>query len=137
MDNPDACAYFDTLYSRSRKWFAIPTGITQNVTRLLANEKMRLMVQNSDFLLILNQSYQDARALAETLSLSDSQFGNIRKAGVGEGLLIADRKVIFYENEIPKEIKGKPTKIYKLITTKPKDIIEMKNRDFVGDLLAS
>lgn len=126
MDNKQARDYFDTLYSRSRKWFAIPTGITQNVTRLLDCEEMRLMVQNSDFLMILGQSYQDARALAECLSLSDSQFRTIRSAGVGEGLLVAEKKIIPYQNIIPKEIKGKPTKIYKLITTKPQDIIEMK-----------
>lgn len=126
MDNPQACAYFDTLYSRSRKWFAIPTGITQNVTRLLANPNMRLMVQNSDFLMILGQSFQDAQALAEALSLSDTQFRQIRSAGVGEGLLVAERKVIPYRNIIPKEIKGKPTKIYRLMTTKPQDIVEMR-----------
>lgn len=126
MDNPQARAYFDTLYSRARKWFAIPTGITQNVTRLLECSETRLMVQNSDFLMILGQSFQDAQALAEVLSLSDSQFKTISSASVGEGLLVAERKVIPYRNIIPKELNGKPTKTYRLMTTKPSDILEMR-----------
>lgn len=125
LDNEHARKYFDTLYSRARKWGAIPTGITQNVTRLLAVPETRLMVQNSDFLMIMGQSYNDARALAETLSLSDSQFNIIRNATVGQGLLVAEQKVVPFENIVPKELNGKPTKLYKLFTTKLSDLREM------------
>lgn len=126
LDNPEAVRYFDNLWSRARKWYAIPTGITQNVDRLMSNEHTKMMVANSDFLVILGQSHNDAETLAVNLALSDQQFGIIRHAGVGEGLLIADGKVIPFKNEIPKELKGVPTKTYRALTTKPEDLEEMR-----------
>lgn len=124
LNDQGSVDYFDSLYTRSRKWGAIPTGITQNVERLLAIDKTRYMVSNSDFLVILGQSRNDAEALSNLLKLSDSQMANITGAKVAEGLLIADKKIIPYRNEIPKELNGKKTLIYQAVTTKLSDLFE-------------
>lgn len=124
-DNQYAVTYLDQLFSRARKWGAVPTGITQNVERVLMVDQFRFMIANSDFLVILGQSKTDTDALGDVLKLSDEQRKAVRTAGIGEGLLIANGKVIQFENTIPKTINGKPSKIYQALTTKLEDLIEM------------
>ena len=51
-------------------------------------------------------------------------MANITGAKVAEGLLIADKKIIPYRNEIPKELNGKKTLIYQAVTTKLSDLFE-------------
>lgn len=117
LSNDYAIDYFDMLWTRSRKYGSIPTGITQNIERLINNEKTRLMVANSDYLVLLGQGATDAMALGGVLSLSDEQIGYIRNSGIGEGLLVANGKIIPFENRIPKD-----TALYRITTTKIDDI---------------
>lgn len=117
FDNDYAVEYFDQLWTRSRKYGAIPTGITQNVERLVNNDRSRLMLANSDFLVLLGQSASDAAALGEVIKLSERQVATIRNAGPGEGLLVAGGKIIAFSNIIPSD-----TNIYRMVTTKIDDI---------------
>lgn len=121
LDNDFTVSYFDRLWTRSRKYGAVPTGITQNVERLLLNEKTRLMVGNSDFLVILGQSATDAAALGQVLTLSGQQVATIRGAGVGEGLICADGRIVPFANQLPKD-----TELYKVTTTKLEDVAELR-----------
>ena len=125
QDNEYAINYLDKLFTRARKWGAIPTGITQNVERVLEIKQFRYMIANSDYLVILGQSKTDTNALGDVLRLSNEQKKAIRTAGIGEGILLANGKVLQFENLIPKEINGKPLKIYRALTTKLEDLIEM------------
>lgn len=118
FENDYAIDYFDALWTRSRKYGAIPTGITQNVERIINNEKSRLMLANSDFLVLLGQSASDAAALGEVIKLSERQVAIMRNAGPGEGLLVAGGKVIPFENRIPTD-----SSIYRMVTTKIDDLI--------------
>ena len=124
-DNSYAVNYLDQLFSRARKWGAIPTGITQNVERVLKVDQFRYMIANSDFLVILGQSKTDTDALGDVLKLSPEQQKAVRTSGIGEGLLIANGKILQFENDIPKTINGKPSKIYQALTTKLEDLVEM------------
>ena len=121
LSNDYAIDYFDMLWSRSRKYGAIPTGITQNIERLINIEKTRLMVANSDYLVLLGQSQTDAMALGGVLSLSDDQIGYIRNSGIGEGLLVANGKIIPFEDRIPKD-----TQLYRITTTKIDDLANIE-----------
>ena len=94
----------------------IATAISQNVTRVLAHERGEKMLMNSDFVLMLNQSPNDAAALAATFSLSEQQQGYFTFMKEGHGLLLAGSAVIPFKNEFPKGV------IYELITTKPEDV---------------
>lgn len=124
-DNEYAVDYLDKLFSRARKWGAIPTGITQNVERVLQINQFRFMIANSDFLVILGQSKTDTDALGDVLKLSNEQKKAVRTAGIGEGILLANNKVLQFENIIPKEVDGKPSKIYRALTTKLEDLVEL------------
>lgn len=128
FENDYAISYFDQLWTRSRKYGAIPTGITQNIERIINNEKSRLMLANSDFLVLLGQSASDAAALGEVIKLSERQVAMMRNAGPGEGLLVAGGKIIPFENRIPTD-----SAIYRMVTTKLDDLIQYSNEDGRGD----
>ena len=128
FENDYAISYFDQLWTRSRKYGAIPTGITQNIERIINNEKSRLMLANSDFLVLLGQSASDAAALGEVIKLSERQVAMMRNAGPGEGLLVAGGKIIPFENRIPTD-----SAIYRMVTTKLDDLIQYSHEDGRGD----
>ena len=125
LKNPYAIDFYDELWSRSRKWGAVPTAITQNIARVLQNEKARLMLANSDYLMLLGQSPTDAAALRELLHLSDAQMRHITSKRKGAGLLVAGSKCIPFVNEFPDRLGGKPCELYKMFTTKFDDLVEL------------
>lgn len=110
----EACAkYFFELWSRARKWGAVPTGITQNVETLLDNDIARKMISNSDFILLMNQNASDRIALQNLLNLSDVQMSAVHNSPAGQGLLYSSKGIIPFINKFPVN-----TEIYKMITTK-------------------
>lgn len=114
FDSEYSVDYFDALWSRSRKYGAIPTGITQNAERLLENPKTRKMISNSDFLVLLGQSSTDARTIGAERGLSDDQVAFLERATPGSGIIVAGGRVVEFENVIPSD-----TRIYQLLNTKP------------------
>ena len=117
LKNDYAIDFYDELWSRARKWGAVPTAITQNIARVVQNEKARLMLSNSDFMLLLGQSAADADILRELLHLSDAQMRHIASKRKGAGLLVAGSKLVPFVNEFPQD-----TKLYQMFTTKFEDI---------------
>ena len=112
FNNPYSAAYFRSLYKRARKWGAMPTGITQNIEELLSNEQARLMLANSDFLLLFGQSSTDADALAELFGLSDEQERYYTHVQPGCGLVKAGYAVVPLNARISTD-----TQLYKLFST--------------------
>lgn len=106
------------LWKRIRKYGGCATGITQNVEELLNNEKARLMLGNSELIILLNQSPTDRRELADLLKLSETEENHITNVGIGEGLIKVRNSIIPFKNKFPKD-----TKLYKLMTTKLNEII--------------
>ncbi|MBR5951601.1 MAG: ATP-binding protein [Actinomycetaceae bacterium] len=112
FSNPYSAAYFRSLYKRARKWGAMPTGITQNIEELLSNEQARLMLANSDFLLLFGQSSTDADALAELFGLSDEQERYYTHVQPGCGLVKSGYAVVPLNARISTD-----TQLYKLFST--------------------
>jgi type IV secretory pathway VirB4 component len=106
------------LWKRIRKYGGCATGITQNIEELLSNEKARLMLGNSELIILLNQSPTDRKELAELLKLSETEENYITNVGIGEGLIKVKNSIIPFKNKFPKD-----TKLYKLMTTKLSEII--------------
>lgn len=115
--------YFFELWSRSRKWGAVPTAITQSVDTLLQNSQAKTMLKNSDFVAMLNQSSLDRVDLAELFNISNQQLSHVTNSDPGCGLLYIGRAIIPFEDKFPKE-----TKLYQLMTTKIEDIVEQQTR---------
>lgn len=100
------------LFKRARKFGAIVTGITQNVEDLLANVKIRTMLSNSEFILMLNQSASDRDQLVDLLNISREQMSFITSAQKGSGLLYTGNCLIPFTDNFPKN-----TKLYEMFTT--------------------
>jgi type IV secretory pathway VirB4 component len=117
FQNEYSANYFFELWSRARKWGAIPTGITQNVETLLLSDLARRMLSNSDFIMLLNQAASDRQKLAELLNISDKQLSFVTNTNAGQGLLFAGSSIIPFIDDFPKT-----TQLYRLMTTKIEEV---------------
>ena len=94
------------------------TGITQNLDELLRSDTARLMLANSEFLVLLNQSATDREELAKLLNISKTQLGYITNVSAGCGLIRCAGNIVPFENSFPQN-----TKLYQLMTTKPGEMM--------------
>ena len=107
-----------TLWKRVRKYGAFCTGITQNISDLLQSHTARTMLANSEFLILLNQAPTDRQELAKLINISEEQMRYISDADVGCGLMKVGADIIPFKNRFPEN-----TKLYKLMTSKPGEMI--------------
>ena len=108
-----------TLYrqaDRIRKYNGLVTGLTQNVDELLRSDTARLMLANSEFLVMLNQSATDRVELAKLLNISDNQLGYVTNVPAGCGLIRCAGNIVPFTNSFPRN-----TKLYKLMSTNPSE----------------
>lgn len=112
--NEYSAAFLAGSWKRFRKYGGIPTAITQNVEECLRSETARLMLANSEFLTMLNQSATDRAELATLLHISDAQLSHITDPAPGHGLIRVGDTIVPFVNEFPKD-----TALYRLMTTKP------------------
>ena len=104
------------LWKRIRKYNGLVTGLTQNVDELLRSDTARLMLANSEFLVMLNQSATDRAELAKLLNISDNQLGYVTNVPAGCGLIRCAGNIVPFTNSFPKN-----TKLYKLMSTNPSE----------------
>ena len=87
LKEEQTAAYTVEIWKRFRKWGGIPTGITQNVKDLLASQELENILENSDYIYMLNQAAGDREILAKKLGISPHQLSYVTQSGEGEGLL--------------------------------------------------
>lgn len=117
MFNDEYCSnFFFELWSRVRKWGAIPTGITQNVETLLESVNGRRMINNTEFIIMLKQAKSDRDQLSEMFGLSYQQEKQIINPKKGAGLIKAGSSIVPFSNVIEEN-----TEVYQLVTTDPED----------------
>ena len=101
-------------WKRFRKYAGIMTAATQNVEECLKSETARLMLANSEFLLLFNQAATDRAELGRLLHISDTQMGYITNAEPGHGLLKMGGSLVPFANTIPRD-----TELYRTLSTTP------------------
>ena len=114
--NEYSSSFLSESWKRFRKYGALATGITQNVTECLESSTARTMFSNSEFLILLNQAPPDREELARMFHISEMQMGHITNTQAGRGLLKIKDSLVPFVNEFPRS-----TELYKLMTTKPED----------------
>ena len=105
-------------WKRARKHNAYYTGISQNIEDMLQSHTARTMLANSEFITILNQAATDRIELAKLLGISETQLSYVTNAEAGKGLIKCAGNIVPFESGFPKD-----TKLYQLMTTKPKEAI--------------
>jgi len=116
FENEESASFFNSAWRQFRKRDGYPIGITQNVEYLLDSVQASTMLSNSEFVVMLNQAYQDREKLATLLNISDEQLSYITNAQSGCGLIKYGGNIVPFVNRFPKN-----TELYKLMTTKPSD----------------
>jgi type IV secretory pathway VirB4 component len=116
--------FLQQVWKRARKWAGIPTGITQNVEDLLASREAIVILNNCDFILMLNQAPLDRIKLAELLNISQTQLQYITNADSGQGLIYTSKSIVPFTDKFPKG-----TKMYMAMTTNPKEVEERYKRE--------
>ena len=116
---PYSADFFYKLWKRIRKYNGLVTGLTQNVEELLRSDTARLMLANSEFLILLNQSATDREELARLLHISETQLSYITNVAAGCGLIRCAGNIVPFENSFPRH-----TRLYRLMTTKPDEVLK-------------
>ena len=109
--------YSVEIWKRFRKWGGIPTGITQNVKDLLASQEIENILENSDYIYMLNQAAGDREILAKKLGISQHQLSYVTQSGEGEGLLFYGNVILPFVDRFPKD-----NMLYGIMTTKPTEV---------------
>ena len=119
LKEEQTAAYSVEIWKRFRKWGGIPTGATQNVKDLLSSPEIENILENSDFICLLNQASGDRKILAERLNLSPDHQKYIDNSEPGAGLLIFENVILPFTNPIPSN-----TELYKIMTTRLSEVVE-------------
>ena len=107
------------IWKRFRKWGGVPTGITQNSKDLLASPEIANILENSDFIYMLNQAAGDRQILAKQLNISPHQLSYVTHSGEGEGLLFYGNVILPFIDRFPKD-----TELYRIMTTRLNEIVQ-------------
>ena len=119
LKEEQTAAYSVEIWKRFRKWGGIPTGITQNVKDLLASPEIENILENSDFIYMLNQASGDRQILAKHLNISPQQLSYVTNSSEGEGLIFFGSTIIPFVDHFDRSLQ-----LYKLMTTKPNEVRE-------------
>ena len=79
------------------------------------------ILDNSEFIYLLNQSEDDGKILKDKLHLSDEQLSYVTNADTGSGLLIYGGTAVPFKDQFPKD-----SLMYRDLTTKFSDLHRKK-----------
>jgi len=109
---PYSAQFLYSAWKRFRKYGAPMTAATQNVEECLHSETARLMLANSEYIVMYNQASTDRAELAKLLNISETQMSYITNSEAGCGLIRVGNAIVPFVNQIPRD-----TELYKLMTT--------------------
>lgn len=112
-----AAQFLYELFKRARKFGALVTGITQNVSDLLSSDTFQTMLNNSEFVYMLAQAEDDKERLGKLLRISDTQMSYLDTVERGAGVLYSGNgSVIPFTDDFPRN-----TDLYKAMSTDPNE----------------
>lgn len=104
LSNPSGAEYIAKIVKIGRKFNALITVITQNISDVLKNKHGEKILGNSEFAIILKQKATDRSMICNIFDISQAEskfIGNDAKHGQGI-IVYGDDKIPFY-NPVPEE----------------------------------
>lgn len=86
-----------------RKFGGIVTMAMQNISKVLANQKLMEIYQNCSYKCFFTQDGVDAQSLASVQPLSAKDYHMLTSGKEGEGIIVWDKKVIPFSARIEKD----------------------------------
>ena len=121
LKEEQTATYSVEIWKRFRKWGGLPTGITQNVKDLLRSPEIANILENSDFIYMLNQASEDRGNLEKRRNISPHQLSYVTNSGEGEGLLFYGNVILPFIDRFPTD-----TELYRIMTTKLNEVVATK-----------
>lgn len=116
--------YSVDIWKRFRKYYGVPTGITQNIGDFFGSESVESIVENTDFFLLLNQGAKGRDQLMQRLHISKELSKYVTNSDPGTGIVIYNNSKLPFINQFPRD-----NVLYRLMTTNPDDIKRYKAED--------
>ena len=91
------------------------------VTDLLRSPEIANILENSDFIYMLNQASDDRSILAQRLNISPHQLSYVTNSGEGEGLLFYGNVILPFIDRFPTDLE-----LYRIMTTKLNEVAQEK-----------
>lgn len=88
---------------------------------LLRSPEIANILENSDFIYMLNQASEDRGILAKRLNISPHQLSYVTNSGEGEGLLFYGNVILPFIDRFPTD-----TELYRIMTTKLHEVVAEK-----------
>ena len=85
----------------------------------LLGDEQNPLIENSEFLILLNQSATDREEIAHLLHISETQLSYITNVAAGCGFIRCAGNIVPFENNFPRH-----TRLYRLMTTKPDEVLK-------------
>lgn len=123
LKEQQTASYTIDIWKRFRKWGGIPSGLTQNVKDLLNGTDVENILENSDFIVMLNQGPEDRRILEQRLNISKDQLSYVTNSPEGEGLLFYGNVIVPFKDKMDRH-----SRLYELITTKPEEVRAIRKK---------
>ena len=89
------------------------TAATQNASTITRHPIGSVMLNNSEYTVMLNQAEPDIEELVRILQLSDQQAAHLRSGATGTGLVRAGRRTVPFEMAFPES-----SSLYPLMNTR-------------------
>lgn len=103
LANRFSSEYIAKIYKVGRKFFALPTIITQNIADVINNEQGRKILSNSEFALILKQKPLDLPDIQAIFEISNDEAGYVMDPPAGQGILYYAGDKVIFRNEVPED----------------------------------
>ena len=84
---------------------------------MLASREIANILENSDFIYMLNQAGGDREILAKQLNISPHQLSYVTQSREGDGLLLYGNVILPFVDRFPKN-----TELYRIMTTKLSEV---------------
>ena len=112
LESEITTSFLRRIWKMARKWLGVPTGIMQNTEDLLRDSDTRAIINNTSFVIMLQEPLMDRQNLAELFHLSPAQLDFITESDPGHGLLYNGKVTIPFGFDFPMD-----TELYKVLTT--------------------
>ncbi len=122
MQHEDSAKFLYALAKRARKYYLGLTVVSQDVEDVLNNKYGKAIVSNSSLQMLLKQSPSSIDLVSKTFNLTQGERYLLLQSDVGEGLFFAGL------NHAAIKVIGSYIED-KMITTDPKEILEMKEEE--------
>lgn len=106
------------MFKEFRKFNGIPTGITQNIGDLKKSPEVQNILENTPFIIMMNQGDGDRKVLQDLMGIPNSLMKFVHRSKPGQGILFFGYTMIAFKDDFPKD-----TECYKLLTTKPEEVL--------------